>query len=169
MKSKEEIKAYNAAYYQANRDRVMAAAAAYKAANPNAFKDYREKNKDRLSKNLAEWRFNNKEKMSASNAAWRKVNPEARRIIQQNRTAKQRANGGTLSKGIIAKLFDLQGGKCPCCREPLGDNYHLDHIIPIALGGANSDDNVQLLRQRCNNEKYNKHPVDFMQQKGFLL
>jgi 5-methylcytosine-specific restriction endonuclease McrA len=53
--------------------------------------------------------------------------------------------------------------------QPLGDNYHLDHITPITLGGSNTDDNMQLLRQRCNNQKYNKHPIDFMQSRGFLL
>jgi 5-methylcytosine-specific restriction endonuclease McrA len=52
---------------------------------------------------------------------------------------------------------------------PLGDNYHIDHIMPLALGGSNTDDNIQLLRQRCNNQKCAKHPVDFMQSRGFLL
>lgn len=56
-----------------------------------------------------------------------------------------------------------------CCGLPLGDNYHIDHIMPLALGGSNTDDNIQLLRQRCNNQKCAKHPVDFMQSRGFLL
>lgn len=46
---------------------------------------------------------------------------------------------------------------------------HLDHIVPVAMGGPNIDENIQLLRQRCNNQKHSKHPVDFMQQRGFLL
>lgn len=41
--------------------------------------------------------------------------------------------------------------------------------MPLALGGANEDWNIQLLRQRCNNQKKAKHPVDFMQSKGYLL
>jgi len=41
--------------------------------------------------------------------------------------------------------------------------------MPLALGGANADDNIQLLRSTCNQQKHAKHPVDFMQQKGFLL
>ena len=41
--------------------------------------------------------------------------------------------------------------------------------MPIALGGKNVDDNVQLLCAACNLSKQAKHPVDFMQQRGFLL
>jgi 5-methylcytosine-specific restriction endonuclease McrA len=51
----------------------------------------------------------------------------------------------------------------------LGDNYHLDHIVPLAIGGTNTDDNIQLLRQKCNQQKSAKHPIDFMQSRGFLL
>jgi hypothetical protein len=39
-------------------------------------------------------------------------------------------------------------GKCACCSLPLGNNFHLDHILPITLGGPNIDSNIQLLRQR---------------------
>jgi 5-methylcytosine-specific restriction endonuclease McrA len=45
----------------------------------------------------------------------------------------------------------------------------MDHIIPLALGGTNTDDNIQLLRAKCNKQKGAKHPIDFMQQRGFLL
>lgn len=60
---------------------------------------------------------------------------------------------GTYPKGIVAKLLKLQRGKCACCRMPLGADYHLDHIQPLALGGANADWNVQLLRSKCNLEQ----------------
>lgn len=42
-------------------------------------------------------------------------------------------------------------------------------IVPLALGGTNTDGNMQLLRSTCNQKKHAKHPVDFMQQRGFLL
>lgn len=45
----------------------------------------------------------------------------------------------------------------------------MDHIMPLALGGTNTDDNIQLLCPTCNRSKHAKHPVDFMQQRGFLL
>lgn len=99
---------------------------------------------------------------------WFSENPEARRIYNRNRRAINRATG-KLSTSLAAKLFKLQRGKCACCGEPLGADYHLDHIMPLALGGSNTDDNAQLLRARCNLQKNAMHPVEFMRQRGFLL
>jgi len=115
------------------------------------------------------WRAETVDARRAYNAKWRAANPEARRIFAQNRRAKERAGGGVLSKGLAEKLFVLQKGKCPCCGEPLGADYQLDHKMPISLGGANEDGNIQLLAKSCNLRKQAKHPVDFMRARGFLL
>lgn len=154
----ERVKAKAAAYHLANKQRLYAITAARHAANP-------EKNRARA----AAWQKANPEKNRASSAAWAKANPEARRICDQNYHAKKRSNGGKLSKGLSIKLFRLQKGKCACCKQPLGENFHLDHIMPVHLGGPNTDGNIQLLRQQCNQQKSGKHPVDFMQSRGFLL
>lgn len=127
------------------------------------------KNKERVAATAAKYRAENPEKVKARRVLWGARNPGADRIYKQNRRERKRANGGKLSNGLAEKLFILQKGKCPCCKQPLGDNYHLDHIMPLALGGANEDWNMQLLRQQCNNQKHAKHPIDFMKQRGFLL
>ena len=111
----------------------------------------------------------NKEQLAPKKKAWQTANLESSRRSDHKRRALKSRSGGALSKGLGEKLFSLQKGKCPCCGLPLGDDYHMDHIIPLALGGPNTDDNIQLLRQRCNNQKHAKHPVDFMQSRGFLL
>lgn len=163
----------NSIYRSKNKDKVQATIVAWRAANPGKVKAahaaHYVANRERLMKRYAEYRATNAEKRRASSAAWAKANPEARRINRQNREAKERANGGTLSKGLAAKLFKLQKGKCACCGEPLGEKYHLDHVMPIKLGGLNIDANIQLLRDVCNMKKSAKHPIDYMQSKGFLL
>jgi len=148
----------NKARYIANSENVIAQSKAWKAAN-----------QDRAKANNKAWYAANKEKVKASSKAWEKANPEACRIINHNRNARKRLNGGALSKGLSAKLFNLQRGLCPCCNQPLGDNYHMDHIMPISKGGKNEDWNIQLLRATCNNQKHAKDPIDFMQSRGFLL
>lgn len=115
------------------------------------------------------WRENNKDKTKAQKVARKKKHPEQNRITLQNRRARKKAAGGRLSKAISEKLFKLQKGKCACCKLPLGDDFHLDHIMPLALGGANTDENIQLLRSVCNLKKNAQHPIDYMQGKGFLL
>lgn len=165
--------AAGAAYYAANTDKVKARNAAWNSANPEKAKEnsaaYRAANSKKVKASAAARYAANSEKVNAKNAAWRAANPEACRIIKQNRRARIRGDGGTLSKGLAERLFKLQRGKCACCGKPLGDDCHLDHIMPISLGGKNEDSNVQLLRSTCNLQKKARHPIDFMQSRGFLL
>ena len=169
----ERKKATDAARRAANQDRIKATDAAYRAANPERIKAsvaaWRAANPERKKATNDAWRAANSEKVKVNRDAWAKANPEALRIKNQNRRALRKENGGQLSKGLAKKLFALQKGKCPCCAQPLGDDYHLDHIMPLALGGANEDWNMQLLRSTCNQNKHAKHPVEFMQKRGFLL
>lgn len=111
----------------------------------------------------------NSAKIVAKVAAWRKLNPAAHRISDHNRRATVNKYGGVLTRGLADKLFKLQRGKCVCCGMSLKDGYHMDHIVPLALGGLNVDSNIQLLRPRCNNQKSMKHPIKFMQERGLLL
>lgn len=111
----------------------------------------------------------NKQKALASTVAWMKAHPEEMAVYRHTRRARQHASGGKIAKGLAASLFNLQRGKCACCGLPLGKDYHLDHVVPLALGGSNTDDNIQLLRKRCNHQKGAKDPIDFMQLRGKLL
>lgn len=185
----ERKKADSAAWYAANSDRVKAKTAAWRAANPECAKanhsawdsahpgrrkaiydSWKTANPERIKAHNAKWRAANPEKVKARSAKWEAANPEARRIHTRNRRARRRESGGRLSKGLSAKLFMLQRGKCACgCKQSLGDDYHMDHRMPLALGGANEDWNMQLLRAKCNLQKSAHHPVDFMQQQRGLL
>jgi len=126
-------------------------------------------NPDKLKTIKAKYYVVNRSKAKASVAAWTRANPEANRIKSHNYLSRLKASGGKLSKGLSAKLFNLQRGLCPCCKQPLENDYHLDHKMPLALGGANEDWNMQLLRATCNIKKSAKHPNDFMRERGFLL
>jgi 5-methylcytosine-specific restriction endonuclease McrA len=154
----DKAKADNLAWYSANPEKAKAARLARYAANP---KKWRVRS--------ATWSANNADKVKAYVAKWRVKNLALCRLYKQNRRARKLANGGALSKGLSAKLFKLQRGKCPCCKKPLGENYHLDHIVPLALGGGNVDSNIQLLRAFCNLKKHAKDPFDWANENGRLL
>lgn len=173
LKNADRVKATRDAWLEVNRDDQNAKGRANKSANPDREKAnyaaWVARNPDKGKARSAAWRASNPDRERANRNAWRKANPEATKIHNQNRRAMKLKNGGVLSKGLPEKLFVLQQGKCACCGLPLGDNYHLDHILPLALGGTNTDDNIQLLRRQCNSQKHAKHPIDFMQSRGFLL
>ena len=124
---------------------------------------------EKIKARNAVYRESHRDSARAYSVAYRAANPEAKRIQNQTRRANELRVGGKLSRGLSGKLFKLQKGKCPCCGFALGKNFHMDHIIPLSRGGSNTDENMQLLRSRCNQQKTNLHPVDFMQSRGFLL
>ena len=126
-------------------------------------------NKVKALETSSKWRSLNKLRERETAAAYRKNNAESFRIKNRNRRAAIANVGGRLSKGIEEKLYKLQQGKCTCCGIPLNGKYHLDHILPLALGGSNHDRNVQLLHPLCNLKKRSTHPVEFMQKMGYLL
>jgi len=150
-------------YAEKHPERIKESQKKYKEAHPEkrkaTVKKWADANKERTHQNYIDRYYSNLEESRKRHA-----------INSQNRRARVRNANGVLSKEIYQKLFALQKGKCACCRIDLTKiKAHIDHIQPLALGGENSDNNVQLLCQPCNNQKSWRHPVDFMQSKGFLL
>lgn len=163
-------RAKSATYRAANPDKVRASMVAWSAANQQKRQTSNAAYRAANAEKLKAYRVANRERRITTTAAWYAANPDRGRIKEQNRRARKRSAGGQLSPGLAAKLERLQRGKCACgCKQRLGDDYHLDHVMPIALGGANEDWNIQLLRSGCNMQKHATHPIEFMQQKGFLI
>lgn len=133
--------------------------------NPEKIFKYRPKEK--VQKYSKTYYAQHKEKIKQKTRLYKTLNLDKCREWRHNRENKML--GGSLSSGIVEKLYDLQKGKCACCGINLGNKYHLDHIIPISKGGANTDDNVQLLKDSCNMSKSARDPIEYMQSKGFLL
>jgi hypothetical protein len=51
------------------------------------------------------------------------------------------------------RLFVWQRDEGKCVRCGSRELLEFDHIIPLALGGSNTERNIQLLCERCNREK----------------
>jgi hypothetical protein len=124
---------------------------------------FRSKNrdKDKQRESDRKYRENNRDVYLEKYRQKRLLNPTKFREREREKEAKRRGAHGKLSKGIEQRLFEAQCGLCVCCGKPLGDDYHLDHIMPLALGGTNTDDNVQLLLAKCNLRKSAKHPDEW--------
>ncbi len=180
-KNAEAVKATKKRCYAKHRDQNLAYAASYREANLEQIKErcagkysewsarYREKNTEACRLRSAAWKAANPEQRKATQAIYLQNNLARHCVHQNNRRARKAAVGGRLSIGLSEKLFALQKGKCSCCGSKLGNDYHLDHIVPLALGGPNTDSNIQLLTAKCNKRKGAKHPVAYMQTRGLLL
>ncbi len=148
---------YRRGYYRRTREKALDYSKRYRLNNLSACalrgKAYKAKNRRRINDALR---------------LWRTKNPElARRHIH---TRRSRLRGGEISKQAIGFLLKSQRWSCVNCRAPLKETgYHIDHIMPLSLGGKNSDSNIQLLCPSCNLTKSAKHPIDWAQSQGRLL
>lgn len=144
----------SAAWRCTNRDRQLELSRAWKDANPAR---------------LAEYAAANIERKRELNRLWAKQNPDKLRVKAAIRRARKLGAGGTHTQADVASLYVKQRGKCVVCRGRLGDEFHVDHVTPLAKGGSNDRLNLQLLCPDCNLRKGAKDPLKFMQEKGFLL
>lgn len=75
---------------------------------------------------------------------WRKKNPTVPHGKRKSMSAEYR-------EIIITALTERDGFSCGMCGDTLeGTSIHIDHIIPVALGGANTLTNVRLTHSKCN-------------------
>ncbi len=152
---------------------AKAACAAWRIANKERIKKYHEdwtqKNKESIRIRRAIYRETNRAEIAEKRIKYEKENKGSSQARKQRRRIRKLGLDGRLSKDLVDKLLVLQKKKCPCCKKPLGSDFHLDHIIPLALGGQHADSNMQLLRSGCNLRKHATDPIDYMQSNGFLL
>lgn len=173
----EKAKEIRAAWRKANPERSKEISSAYKAAN-----------KEHCKAQWAKWAENNRAKRKAYNAAfyadnietvrgkidaWRKANPEKQAEQWRNRRARKRNAEGTHTAADVLSIFTAQRGLCANCQAKLfksgAKKYHVDHMMPLALGGSNLPDNLQCLCPTCNLSKGAKHPDAWAAQNGRLI
>lgn len=145
------------AYYRANRDSVLAKVKQYRDSRPEVITERR-----RLAYLRDAHVYAAKYRVCyAADPTKFKARAALRRVLLQNA-------GTSYTSDDIRDLFTKQKGKCACCVRKLG-NYEIDHITPLSKGGSNERRNLQLLCRYCNRSKHAKHPITFMQSRGFLL
>ena len=173
--NKDKVAAGAKVYRDSHKEEMKALVDAWAAKFPEKRREiarrYYERNAEKCRERARLYYKAFPEKAAESRYKYR-ARPEYKAINQNCMMRRRRRiaiNSGNLSRGIAEKLLVAQKGRCACCGEKLGVDYHLDHIIPLALGGGHEDSNIQLLHSRCNLQKHAKHPIDFMQQRGFLL
>lgn len=157
----------NRRYYQANRERLIAAAAQRHAADPDRQREWArkydgsEKGKARAA---AGYQANRAER-DARAREWNATHPDARREAQRRYDQKPKAKAAHASRqraraagceGFVDKLaiWERDGGVCGICREAADlSDWHLDHVIPLSRGGAHSPENTQVAHPVCNLKK----------------
>ena len=125
------------------------------------------KNPERYKLATSQWRQENRSKVKEDLKAWRDNNRDKYRAIQQRASGRRRA----IKLNAPSELFSVQdvlekwGTDCHICNEPIDltaprikvpgweRGLHLDHVVPLSRGGADTLDNVKPAHGLCNAAK----------------
>jgi 5-methylcytosine-specific restriction endonuclease McrA len=78
------------------------------------------------------------------------------------RRRKRHPDEAVVMEADIALQFKSQKGLCWWCGQPVGDDYEVDHIIPITKDGENTPRNLVIAHGLCNRKKGNKMPWEYI-------
>lgn len=149
----DRVKAATTRWAAENRDRRRQQAAVRRAAD-----------RARDTGMKTKWAASNPTKVKEARDQWRSRNPERARVDSHVR--RSRSQGGRFTLSRVKELFIEQRGLCVYCASDLLA-FHIDHRMPLALGGPNDDTNIQLLCPPCNLKKHAKHPEVFEKEIGY--
>lgn len=166
-------KTKSATYHAANRARDLARMAAYREKDRDASRlrdaEKYQKRKTAVLTRCAEYYLENSAYIKKRVRKWVTANPEAASALNRNYKARKRNASGSHTGNDVIRIMALQKSKCGSCKISLKKRWHVDHIMPLKLGGSNAASNLQILCVSCNTRKSAKHPVDFARQQGLLL
>lgn len=123
--------------------------------------EYMERLRTYRARNSAKWYEDNRDDRIAKAGAYQRENVEAARERNRRDAVRRGSAEGSHTKGEKGAMLVEQDNKCACCGYDLSLGKHIDHIMPISLGGSNYIENLQWLCQACNSIKSNRHPDDW--------
>ena len=133
--------------------------------NPERFREYSKKYRMNHPEKVVElnrkyYAEHREQEINRVKKRW-KENPEARNLLKRNYYARKKNSHGTHTLRDIEGLKKVQLNTCNMCLVNLDKTgYHVDHIMPLARGGHNGPENLQLLCPHCNRIKGMKDPVE---------
>ena len=79
---------------------------------------------------------------------------------QERRRYKSLKRGASVSEPYSRQdILDMYHACLACGTK---DDLTLDHVVPLALGGADSEDNIQVLCRSCNSSKGARSSMDYL-------
>lgn len=148
-----------------NVETRRAAVRAYKKSHPAetlAHKaKYRAKHAEQIAAYKRAYRAAHAEEALAYNRAYAAAHPEGYRLWARRRYARKRGAAGSHTVADVREQYERQRGRCYWCRARVRDSYHVDHVIPLALGGSDGPENIVIACPHCNLSKQDKLPQEF--------
>lgn len=175
-KYKDKYKEYSRKSRESNSEKIREYDRLYKKQNKEQLADYRKKyyaeNRVSLIERSRKYRIENPD-YKLSTREWYRNNLVKAAAYSSNRRARERLAEGSHTGDEVLFILKTKKNKCANCKINLIHNgpekYHVDHIMPISLGGSNSKENLQCLCPKCNLRKSAKDPLDWAKENGRLI
>lgn len=168
-KNKDEIRSKKSAYYFANREKSLDRY--YKWLEENRDRvtsyqhEYSRKRKDAKREYDHEYRDKNRQSIIQRQYRWYRENIDHARLYKRAaaaiRKSRQLNAPGSYSAADVERIYRAQRGKCYYCGKSVGNEYHVDHVVPISRGGSNFPDNLVVSCPSCNCRKSDKLPHEW--------
>lgn len=115
-------------------------------------REWQANNRKRAAEIAAEYRNRHPGAAKEADRKWREANPEKIRMKHQMRRA---ILAGAGAEDVDPnEIYERDGDLCGICGTlVIPAERSLDHIVPIARGGAHTYANLQLAHRRCNYSK----------------
>lgn len=148
-----------------DREKVYRSArsAAGREADRATSRRWKERNQARVRAYQQAYRQTNIERTRARKRSYRQANPERVRAWLNRRRVRKLQSEGAHTASDIQAQYARQKGRCYWCGEKVGDDFHVDHIVPLSRGGADWPDNLVIACPACNMSKHNKLPHEWIE------
>ena len=152
----ERHREYQRQWRERNREKVRAQKRAKYEARRAEILEYQRKRYEEHREELREYNRayyqKNREALLAKAKAWSAANPDKLKSYSAVRRARELELPSEKIDYIV--VFDRDEGNCGICGLPVEpDDWHLDHIVPLAKGGHHTYENVQVSHPACNLRK----------------
>ena len=141
--NKEKTKAVQRAYYEDHKEENKHA----QRARGNA---YYKANREKIKAHRKTHEFKQKRKAYCDTECYRGM---ARAHHAKRRSLKTQSTLPTTDYKLIKKIYYQRA----VTAEENGEQYHVDHIIPLSIGGAHHQDNLRIITAQENLEKADKY------------
>lgn len=129
---------------------------------------YGVKNRERETEWRRKWYAENRERCierhRPAKQKWAKENRDKVLACSKVVKSKRRARGlvGRLNTTAFKNWLSAQLMNCVWCAANCSDKYHIDHVIPLAKGGAHDLTNFAISCPSCNLSKADKMPLEWL-------
>jgi 5-methylcytosine-specific restriction endonuclease McrA len=135
---REELAVYRRAYHVEHREKIVAYKRAYYIVNREE-----ESAKHRV------YHTEHREEWAARNRAYDQAHPDER--LQRKAMRRARLHNSPTEKFSRADIFARDLGRCHLCGKKVDpQSWHLDHLVPISLGGSHTRSNTAVSHPLCN-------------------